>query len=311
MNKLCQNPAADPDPRLISWYAGTLTDNTKMQSTGALSLTLFEYASDPAYSYRYTELHAAKQKIIRAVSDMLGKQRLNALYAAYNISERPTTAPVELARIFKTRAVKNLILTHLAAFDTPDIHAVLKTAYETATNATDRMAAFTLYLSGTAPDRISLLDTELARAKTDPVAWENFLAATAASSSPDTVTYLRRIEQSGNFHIEQAGESRSLYLRFAANRKLSLETDTGRAFLATSLITLARVNEYISTGILSVFSHLDRYDAPVRDACFTILTNLVTTVPETDAPSVIRTARRIIEKSPKAKEAYNQTHHRE
>ncbi|MDE2519654.1 MAG: M1 family metallopeptidase [Methanocorpusculum sp.] len=311
MNKLCQNPAADPDPRLISWYAGTLTDNTKMQSTGALSLTLFEYASDPAYSYRYTELHAAKQKIIRAVSDMLGKQRLNALYAAYNISERPTTAPVELARIFKTRAVKNLILTHLAAFDTPDIHAVLKTAYETATNATDRMAAFTLYLSGTAPDRISLLDTELVRAKTDPVAWENFLAATAASSSPDTVTYLRRIEQSGNFHIEQAGESRSLYLRFAANRKLSLETDTGRAFLATSLITLARVNEYISTGILSVFSHLDRYDAPVRDACFTILTNLVTTVPETDTPSVIRTARRIIEKSPKAKEAYNQTHHRE
>lgn len=89
------------------------------------------------------------------------------------------------------------------------------------------MTVFTLYLSGTAPDRISLLDTELARAKTDPVAWENFLAATAASSSPDTVTYLRRIEQSGNFHIEQAGESRSLYLRFAANRKLSLETDTG------------------------------------------------------------------------------------
>lgn len=311
MNKLCQNPAADPDPRLISWYAGTLTDNTKMQSTGALSLTLFEYASDPAYSYRYTELHTAKQKIIRAVSDTLGKQRLNALYAAYNISERPTTAPAELARIFKTRAVKNLILTHLAAFDTPDIHAVLKTAYETATNATDRMTAFTLYLSGTAPDRISLLDTELARAKTDPVAWENFLAATAASSSPDTVTYLRRIEQSGNFHIEQAGESRFLYLRFAANRKLSLETDTGRAFLSSSLITLARVNEYISTGILSVFSHLDRYDAPVRDACFTILTDLVTTVPETEAPSVIRTARCIIEKSPKAKEAYNQTHHSE
>lgn len=106
MNKLCQNPAADPDPRLISWYAGTLTDNTKMQSTGALSLTLFEYASDPAYSYRYTELHTAKQKIIRAVSDTLGKQRLNALYAAYNISERPTTAPAELARIFKTRPSK-------------------------------------------------------------------------------------------------------------------------------------------------------------------------------------------------------------
>lgn len=39
--------------------------------------------------------------------------------------------------------------------------------------------------------------------------------------------------------------------------------------------------------------------------------HLVTTVPETEAPSVIRTARRIIEKSPKAKEAYNQTHHSE
>ena len=309
MNKLCRDPDAVPDPRLISWYIATLTDNTRMQNAGSLPLTIFEYATDPAYSYRYTTLHTAKQRIIRAISETLGQSRLHALYAAYNIPDRRTTAtPQELARTFKARAVKNLILTHLAALDTPDVHTILKTAYETATCATDRTTALTLYLSGTAPDRFDLLNTELTRAAADPVAWENFLAAVASSSSPDTVRYLRHIEQSGNFHIEQAGESRSLYLRFAGNRKLSLETDTGREYLASSLTALVRVNEYISTGILNVFSHLDNYDAPVRDACFAILTRLVTTIPETDAPAVIRTARRIIEKSQMTQEHAQQNH---
>ncbi len=308
MYKLCSDPAAVPDPRLVNWYIETLTNNTKMQSTGVLPLTIFEYTSDPAYSYCYTTLHAAKQRILRSVSETLGKTRLNVLYTTYNLPERQTTTPAELARIFKARAVKNLILTHLAAFDTPDVHEILKTACQTATCATDRTHALTLYLSSSAPDRLDLLKTELTRAKADPVAWENFLAAVAASSSPDTVRYLRYIEQSGNLHIEQAGESRSLYLRFAANRKISLETEEGREFLSDSLTTLARVNEYISTGILNVFSHLDSYEDTVRDACFAILTSLINTAPETEAPSVIRTARRILQKSPKAKEAYDQAH---
>lgn len=177
-----------------------------------------------------------------------------------------------------------------------------------ATNATNRLAALTLYLSGTAPDRFALLTTELDRAAVDPVAWENFLSAVAGSSSPDTVAYLRRIEESGHFQIEQAGESRSLYLRFANNRKLSLETVDGRVFLHQSLLSLARVNEYISTGILSVFSHLDQCTPEVQIPCVEILLDLISSIPETDAPAAVRTARRILSESPVARAAYPATH---
>ncbi|MDV0441665.1 M1 family metallopeptidase [Methanorbis furvi] len=302
MARLCRDPDYVPDSRLVDWYVATLSDNNAMQSTGSLSLTIFESVNDPEFTHRYAVLYSAKKRFMRSVA-AASEQRLLALYTAYNTAEKPTTAPADLARIFKTRAVKNLILSHLATLDTPEVWDLIKKSYEKSSNATSRIAALSLYLSSTAPDRFEVLTLELDRSKADPVAWENFLAAVAGTSSPDTVAYLRMIEKSENFHVEQAGQARSLYLRFANNRKLSLETEEGRAFLRDSLISLSRVNEYISTGILSVFSHLDSYDQPVRDACFAILSDLVATVSDTEAPAVIRTARRIIAGSPKAQEA--------
>lgn len=65
MNKLCQDPEYHPSDCLVSWYLTTLSDNTRMQNTGALTLTIFEYASDPAYAHQYTLLHQAKHRFLK------------------------------------------------------------------------------------------------------------------------------------------------------------------------------------------------------------------------------------------------------
>ncbi len=304
MQKLCADEGYGVSERLVSEVLRMIGDVDAMQSTGPLGLTMFEYCRDPAFSFAYTRLFAAKQKFMRAVAQK-GRQRLASMTAAYAVSEKDGAAVAELARTFKARMVKNFCLTLLASLDDAEVHAMLKDQYRSAQNATDRLSALSLYLSSSAPDRREILAEEMRRAAAaGPVAWENFLAAAAGTSSPDTVAYLRLIEGSGLFHVEQAGESRSLFLRFAQNRKLSLETEEGRAFLEESLVTMAQTNEYISTGMLGVFSHLDAYAPPVRDACTGILMRLTAAVPEEKAPSVIHTARRILEGSPKAVAAF-------
>ncbi|HJJ42622.1 MAG TPA: hypothetical protein O0W90_04830, partial [Methanocorpusculum sp.] len=73
------------------------------------------------------------------------------------------------------------------------------------------------------------------------------------------------------------------------------ETDAGREFLKSSLLKMATVNEYLSNGILSVFSHINQYSDVIKKDLLDILYELTAKVPEEKAPSVIRTAVTLIE----------------
>ena len=294
MVKLCRDESAEVSKRLVDEFMNELTNHAEMDSVGALVLTLFESVNDPEFAYSYTKLYHAKKRFMSAVAEK-NSGILKALLGAYTQSPAQTGSPSELARTFKARSVKNLILRLLATLDTPEIHTLLKERYENAVCATDRMNAFSLYLSSSAPDRMEMLNRELNRSKDKPVAFENFISAVSGTYSPDTVMYLKEVESSEYFHAEQSGESRSLYLRFAENRKVSLETEAGREFLESSLLRLAKINEYNTTGMLSVFSHMNSYAEEVRIPLLRILENLRNRVSESDAPAVHRTACQILE----------------
>ena len=63
----------------------------------------------------------------------------------------------ETARALKYRQAKNICLSILATLDTPDIHAMIKQQFETATCATDRLSAFSAYMDSSAPDKVEVL----------------------------------------------------------------------------------------------------------------------------------------------------------
>ncbi|HJJ42666.1 MAG TPA: M1 family metallopeptidase [Methanocorpusculum sp.] len=295
MVRLCRDDTAEVSKRLVDEYFGVLSDSLTMERVGALALTLFESVHDPAYAYSYTKLHAAKKRFMSAVARS-HTAKLHALLMAYTSTPEKTSSPAKLARTFKTRSVKNLILSLLATLDTPEVHTLLQERYEKAVSSSGRMTALSLYLSSSAKGRMEMLYTELARSKGNSIAFENFISAVSGTSSPDTVEYLKIIESSPSFDPEQAGMSRALYLRFSENRKVSIETKAGREFLEGSLLRLALVNEYLTTGMLSVFSHLNEYADDVRGPLVRILENLRDTIPECDAPSVHRSVIQILDK---------------
>lgn len=295
MIKLCEDENREPSEKLVDVYMETLTDENITQNCGVLPLTLFDSVEDERFKYSYTLLHNSKKRFMRAVAKKY-EYKLRAMLYTYNgYLSKPETRDAglfDISPVFKARAVKNLILSLLASLDRAGMSALVKRDYERANCATDRINAVTLYLSSSARDRFDLLRAEFKRSKDNALAFENFISAVASSSSPDTVKYLKEIEKSPEFCIESAGPARAMYLRFAQNRKLSLETEEGRAFLEESLLKMADVNEYLSTGILSVFSHINSYAPAVRDSLKLTLEKLVSNA--VNAPAVVKTAENIL-----------------
>lgn len=293
MIRLLENENAVPSTEFADTVIRTLKDEELMKSCGSMPLLMFESVSDSRFAHEYGKLYSAKQRILRGIAEKY-EDTLRALYVKYDVSyQADGFEPAVLSAQFKANAVKNLILTILASLDTPDVHCLIRTQYRNANSATNRLAALSLYLSSSASDRMDILLEELARSAEHPLAFENFIAA-SANTAHDTVSYLKVIEASPKFHIEQAGEARSLYLRFAQNRKVSLETEDGREFLKASIIRLSKVNAYITTGMLSVFSHMKEYPDELKEKLMAVLLEIESSVSPDESPAVYQTAKQIL-----------------
>lgn len=293
MIRLLENENAVPSTEFADTVIRTLKDEELMKSCGSMPLLMFESVSDSRFAHEYGKLYSAKQRILRGIAEKY-EDTLRALYVKYDVSyQAEGFEPAVLSAQFKANAVKNLILTILASLDTPDVHYLIRTQYRNANSATNRLAALSLYLSSSASDRMDILLEELARSAEHPLAFENFIAA-SANTAHDTVSYLKVIEASPKFHIEQAGEARSLYLRFAQNRKVSLETEDGREFLKASIIRLSKVNAYITTGMLSVFSHMKEYPDELKEKLMAVLLEIESSVSPDESPAVYQTAKQIL-----------------
>ena len=94
--------------------------------------------------------------------------------------------------MIKSRQAKNICLGVLATLDAPDIHALIKQQFETATCATDRLSAFAAYLNSSAPDKIEVLRAWEAESKKNLIAWEAFLSVIGSNSSVDAVELVRK-----------------------------------------------------------------------------------------------------------------------
>jgi aminopeptidase N len=306
--RLLKNPDSNPSEDFIELYYRLLNDRQLLERAGGQFLTIFESVEDDEFAHRYQALYDAKQKLLKAVA---WKYR-NSVVSAYRYFEDSSVprdgALEEKARVIKNRQAKNICLGILATLDTPDIHALIKQQFETATCATDKLSAFAAYLNSSAPDKVEVLRAFEAESKRNLVAWEAFLAVIGNNSSVDAVEIVREMEKSNAFRIEQANDQRALYGSFARNRKKSLETEEGRALMAEILRKLTPVNEYSTVNLLNAFANIDlmeeKYHAPLTK----ILADLLEELDPNKFPCVYNRIRKILLGTPKAVEACELIH---
>jgi aminopeptidase N len=306
--RLLKNPGSSPSEEFIELYYRLLNDRQLLEKAGGQFLTIFESVEDEEFAHRYQALYDVKQSLLKAIA----WKYKNSVISAYRYFESGST-PMdstleETARAIKYRQAKNICLSILATLDTPDIHAMIKQQFETATCATDRLSAFSAYMDSSAPDKVEVLRAFEAESKKNLVAWEAFLSAIGSNSSIDAVELVREMERSDAFRIEQANDQRALYGSFARNRKKSLQTKEGRALFAEILRKLAPVNEYTTVNLLNAFAHIDMMETKYHIPLVKILADLLGELDPQKYPSVYNRIRKLLLGAPKAVKAYNIEH---
>ena len=305
--RMLADPSLSPDPACTDLWFRLFSDRDLMMECGAQFLTVFESVPDPRYAHRYTALYEVREKILRAIAARYRSGLLD-IHADVDVPGRRRDSLHQELLDIKRRQIRNTALAVLARLDTPVIHRLLHDQFISASCATDQLVAFSLYMDSSAPDRTGMLDDFEEESKGHPVSWENYLSVIAANSSPDVLAYVSRVERSGAFRIEQANDQRALYGRFALNRKKSLQTEEGRAFLEKTLLKLAPVNEHSTVGMLRVFGALDAMEEPDQVPLVGILARLLSGLDREKTPSVRNTARRILTGAPHAVEQYERRH---
>jgi aminopeptidase N len=303
--RLMDDGSAEIPNDLTSLYFELMHDIPLMERVGGQFLTIFESVADESHAHRYEDLHEARQRFLRAVAAQHAAEITDLYYrTSAGISDRDDF--VSRIADIKKRQLKNVCLSVLCALDTEEAIALAHRQFEEAANPTDRLAAFTCIINSSDPDRLSILDRFMEDSCTHPVPWETFLSAVAGANSPDVADLLISIETSPHFHIEQANEQRALYVRFAQNKKKSLQTAEGRAFLGEALCRLARINEYSTVSALSVFGNIDRMEVEYRAPLAGVLVKLLKHTDVESTPSVYNTARRLLRGAPDAVRRYRE-----
>jgi aminopeptidase N len=308
MIRLLENPETAVSGRFADLFAGLLADDRLMEEAGGQFLTIFPSVDDERFAHHYRALHDARKKILAAIAARHRDTLLGVyLRAAVSVPGGVGYLEDEAAAI-RQRQRKNACLAILATLDAPEVHRLVAGQFREAAAATDRLTAFGLVLESSAPERLDILEAFSAESAKSPVAWESFLAAVAGSDCDDLVTILRGIESSPAFAVEQADQQRALYGRFALNRKRSLETEEGRAYLAEVLRRLAPVNEYSTVRALDAFAFIDAMEPRYRVPAAGVLVGLLTSLDPGAYPAVYNNTRRFLLGAPEAVRAYEMEH---
>ncbi|MCM2464809.1 DUF3458 domain-containing protein [Methanoculleus sp. CWC-02] len=305
--RLLEDPDAAVSTQFADLCTALLADDRLMEEAGGQFLTIFPSVGDERFAHHYRALYDARKRILGAVAVRHPDALLRVYRQAANAPGGSGYLGGEAAAI-RQRQRKNTCLAILATLDTPEVHQLIARQFREATAATDRLTAFSLLLESSAPERREILAAFSLSSARSPVAWESFLAAVAGSDCDDLVAILREIESSPAFAIEQADQQRALYGRFALNRKRSLETGEGRAYLAQVLRRLAPVNEYSTVRALDAFAFIDGMEPRHRVPAVAVLADLLASLDAGAHPAVYNNARRFLIGAPKAVRAYEEEH---
>lgn len=305
--RLLNDPSASVSLDYVNLYHEILCNHDLMVLTGGLFLTIFESVDSDEYAFRYKELNAARRKLLKSIAQV-NKASLQIIYDEYADPIDPDMENLYAVRCsltlagdrIKQRQVRNNALRLLATLDTPDVHEMIKKQFKEAVHASDRQAAFSALINSSVPDKKELIRAYMAECRSNPVAWESFLAAVAGSDAPDCLEMVRSIEADPGFRIEQANDQRALYGTFARNRKFSVQTPEGLGFLTGTIVRLSTINEYSTVGLLNAFSNIDMLPAEYRADAVESLVDILGNIPPGKAPSVVHRIRKILSGSPKS-----------
>ncbi|HEX5313539.1 MAG TPA: aminopeptidase N [Gammaproteobacteria bacterium] len=204
-----------------------------------------------------SRLAAALQKELRAALER------NAPRGAYR-----RDAP-EVGR----RRLHGVILDYFGALDSPDESIMLKAAFDSADNMSDRLAALGALAAQESAERSRALDEFRARFDRHPLVLDKWFALQAVSPPAGALDRVRALMSDPAFNLRNPNRVRSLIGSFVHNNHFGFHVAGGAAyrFAAEQVLALDALNPQVAARIVTCFSHWRRYDEARRSAMRTEL----------------------------------------
>lgn len=298
--RLLNNSNSVIDKEINELFGKLLNDKSLIKEIGGKFLPIYEYMEDKKYAYEFKKTYNVKNKILKELAKN-HKKKLVSLYKKYSSIkvDSSNTFPNNEIENIKARQVKHFCLSVLSKLDTIEIHELIKEQISS-NNASDKLLGIRLYNESSASDKNKVLHEYEKEASKNLVSWEIFLSIIGSNNTEHVVDMIKTIEKSKYFRVDQSNDQRALYVTFAMNKKISLETQKGRELLKEIIITLSKINENTLSRIMSVFGNLDEMSKENQKNLVKLLHDVLSNIDSKNSVITYNTIKRILDKSPKA-----------
>jgi len=252
------------EPLFVEAFGCVLADQGLGHALRSLALTLpaEKVLGQEMAVIEVDALHEAREFAIRSLAKA-HREELLALYGQL-ASPRPYR---DDAGSIADRRIKNTALAYLARLEEPDLLALVREQYDTASNMTDSRAALALLVDfgGDAGQRA--LAAFYARWNRDPLVLDKWFSVQAMSQREDALDRVIELSRHPDFSLRNPNRMRSLVGVFCSANQVRFHDVEGRGyqFLADTVLELDAINPQIAARMVSQFNQWRCFDPGRRD----------------------------------------------
>jgi aminopeptidase N len=286
---LLLDPAHEVESGWVSLYGEILADRGLPPGLRIYLLRIEEQPLDRQYAAWYPELAAAREKLMLAINRAYKRELLESFRELD--SYRPRQSPRDG---IEERILKNVLLDLIAVDDSPESHELIMKHYQSATTATDRVAALLILNRSSSRLRRETLEKAYTAWHGHVSGYANYLRIIGGGTRDDVFDMIEAEKKRPTFDINQPTWVRALFFSMAANNK-KVWTDEGIRWLTNALIELAGINSYTASRLLNTFQQVRRLKPDLQAKVKSALAEIVDNVPRDVSPTVHEQARSYLE----------------
>ncbi len=209
-----------------------------------------------------SKIHETRNRLLDALHDRYA-DRLQQLYDANHDEGAFSPDAAAMGR----RALKNHALSMLVHKRRKTDAVLCKAQYDSATNMTDRMAAFLALAGIDSPERDAAIADFYARFRQYQLVIDKWFAAQLLPVREDTIHIANSLKAHEDFTMKNPNRVRSLYGALCMNNPVAFHHPDGHGydFLATAVMELNEINPQIAARLLTPLREWRRY-TPDRQA---------------------------------------------
>ncbi len=249
--------------RLLSALHGLIESNPKDKAIFAEMLTLpsASYIAELSQPIDPQKIMVVREECVRRIARDL-ESEFHRIYADNNQNTEFSQASGAIAG----RALKNRALSYLVATGQVAYHALASHQYHSATNMTDRLAAFRALVHSSYPERNELLGHFYEQWKNDALVLDKWFAIQAITPGVETLENVIELTQHSAFSINNPNKVRALLGAFSGNlSSFHLADGSAYKFFADQIIKLNKINPQVAARLAGVFNNWRSYTEPYKN----------------------------------------------